>query len=149
MCTSVSKYHACSEDLWPYNASKFSIQPPISVVRAENRHRIFEAFPVKHIKTCLAAGRPVLFGLLVYDSFESQAVAETGIVPLPKSSENCLGGHALGCYGADDDSQAFLVQNCWGGGPEGWGMRGYCVIPYKYLLDSSLAQDFWCVTKFE
>lgn len=42
-------------------------------------------------------------GIAVYESFESQEVARTGEVPMPKPDEKMLGGHAILCCGYNDD----------------------------------------------
>jgi C1A family cysteine protease len=34
------------------------------------------------------------------------------------------------------------VRNSWG---PGWGMAGYFTLPYAYLTDANLADDFWTV----
>src|ERR1700678_1881450 len=78
---------------------------------------------------------PYVFGFTVYESFESDAVAKSGIVPMPSSTETVLGGHAVMAVGYNDASQRFLVRNSWG---SGWGMGGYFTIPYKYLPDANL-----------
>lgn len=95
---------------------------------------------------CLAAGVPFVFGFSVYDSFEGQEVARTGVVPLPPRAEHLLGGHAVLAVGYDDESQRFIVRNSWG---TGWGMDGYCTMPYGYLTDPGLARDFWAVHAVE
>ena len=41
--------------------------------------------------------------------------------------------------GYDDAQQRFIVRN-WGG--PAWGMNGYFTIPYAYLTDDNLADDF-------
>jgi C1A family cysteine protease len=94
------------------------------------------------MKGCLAAGYPFVFGFTVYESFESDAVAKTGVVEMPAPSEKVLGGHAVVAVGYDDSTQRFIVRNSWG---PGWGMGGYFTIPYAYLTDSNLADDFWTV----
>ena len=94
------------------------------------------------MKGCLAQGYPFVFGFTVYESFESQPVAQTGVVPMPASGEAVLGGHAVMAVGYDDSQQRFIVRNSWG---NGWGMQGYFTIPYAYLLDSHLASDFWTI----
>jgi C1A family cysteine protease len=53
-----------------------------------------------------------------------------------------LGGHAVLAVGYDDAKHVFIVRNSWG---TGWGMKGYFTMPYGYLLDSNLADDFWTV----
>ena len=94
------------------------------------------------LKGCLAAGYPIVFGFSVYESFETQAVAKTGKVPMPKSKEKQLGGHAVLAVGYDDASKRFIVRNSWG---TGWGLQGYFTIPYDYLTDGNLADDFWTI----
>jgi C1A family cysteine protease len=37
---------------------------------------------------------------------------------MPKSSENCLGGHAVLVVGYDDTKKTWLMRNSWG---DGWG----------------------------
>jgi C1A family cysteine protease len=83
-----------------------------------------------------------VFGFTVYESFEGDAVAKTGEVSMPGPSEKVLGGHAVVAVGYDDSTQRFIVRNSWG---PGWGMGGYFTIPYAYLTDSNLADDFWTV----
>ena len=94
------------------------------------------------MKTCLASGFPFVFGFTVYESFESDAVAQTGCVPMPGPDESTLGGHAVMAVGYSDASQRFLVRNSWG---PSWGIHGYFTIPYAYLSNSDLADDFWTI----
>ena len=91
---------------------------------------------------CLAAGYPFVFGFTVYESFESDAVAKTGDVPMPQSGEQTLGGHAVLAVGFDDAEQLFICRNSWG--PD-WGDAGYFYMPYAYLLDNNLSDDFWTI----
>ena len=92
------------------------------------------------MRGCLAAGYPFVFGFTVYDSFESEKVSKTGVVPMPQPDEQVLGGHAVLAVGYDDSTQAFTVRNSWG---EGWGRSGYFLMPYPYLTTRGLASDFW------
>jgi len=68
-----------------------------------------------------------VFGITVYESFESAAVSKTGKMPMPKPSEKVLGGHAVLAVGYDDAAQRFIVRNSWG---KGWGVQGYFTMPY-------------------
>ena len=97
---------------------------------------------LSQMKGCLASGYPFVFGFTVYDSFEGDHVAKTGVVPMPGSGESVLGGHAVMAVGYDDNDQRFIVRNSWG---TGWGMHGYFAMPYSYLTDRSLASDFWTI----
>ena len=91
---------------------------------------------------CLASGYPFVFGFTVYESFESAAVARTGKVPMPKSSEQVVGGHAVLAVGYNNDQSVFIVRNSWG---DGWGAKGYFYMPYAYLVDDNLANDLWTI----
>ena len=69
---------------------------------------------------CLAEGFPFVFGFTVYESFESQPVADTGIVPMPTTGEKVVGGHCVAAVGYDDTKRAFIIRNSWG---TGWGSK--------------------------
>ena len=44
--------------------------------------------------------------------------------------------------GYDEAQQRFLVRNSWG---KNWGKAGYFTMPYAYLLDANLSDDFWTI----
>ena len=97
---------------------------------------------LNQLRGCLASGYPFVFGFTVYESFESPAVAKSGHAPMPKPKEKSVGGHAVMGVGYDDAKQWFLIRNSWG---PGWGLKGYFTLPYSYLTDSNLADDFWTI----
>lgn len=145
----VHTYGACSENNWGYDISKFTVLPPAAVFRAAQTHiKGFQYMAVNQdlnsLKNALAQGFPIVFGMSVYSSFESDTVAKTGVVPMPNQNDQNLGGHAQIICGYKDDTQQFIVMNSWGN----WGDKGFCYIPYKYLLDGNLSSDFWVVRNF-
>ena len=96
------------------------------------------------MKAALINGTPFVVGILVYSSFETPEVAKTGIVPLPKDTDQLLGGHAVVCVGFDDNKQQFIMRNSWG---TAWGDHGHFYLPYSYLSSSTVTSDLWCLTK--
>jgi len=132
------------ESVWPYDPSQFAVTPDAEAQAAATGHKLFQAFCLQqnldHIRSSLADQEPVVFGMTVFESFESPAVAASGDVPLPTPAEATIGGHAMLIVGYDDASSSFWVRNSWG---ESWGIAGYCRIPYAYLTNAQLAADFW------
>jgi C1A family cysteine protease len=153
LCQAVAAYHACPEADWPYDISKFALPPPEKATKDEMKHRGWRYFALEQeldtIKTSLAQGYPVILGIQIYTSFESQAVAETGLVPIPNvDTEQLLGGHCQLIIGYSDEKQAFLSRNSWS---KSWGcptFPGCSWIPYKYILDPTLTSDIWSVRYF-
>jgi C1A family cysteine protease len=143
---SVAKQGAPHEKLWPYRIAKFRQKPSAASYTDGARHVAIlyqRLVPnLNQLKGCLASGYPFVFGFSVYESFESAAVARTGQVPLPKPREALLGGHAVLTVGYDDAEGRFLMRNSWGAS---WGMRGYFTMPFEYLLNPNLCDDFWTV----
>ena len=145
----IAKQGVCPESEWPYDVQKFTDKPPVKdYVDAKKTEAVIYqrllSTNLNQLKGCLAAGYPFIFGFTVYESFESDAVAKTGEVQMPGPSEKALGGHAVMAVGYDDASQRFTVRNSWG---PNWGMKGYFTIPYAYVTNPNLADDFWKVTK--
>jgi C1A family cysteine protease len=92
------------------------------------------------MKGCLAEGFPFAFGMTVFPAFEGEEVANSGVLGIPDSGEEAIGGHAVLAVGYDDSQQVFIVRNSWGAD---WGMGGHYTLPYEYILNPDLATDFW------
>jgi C1A family cysteine protease len=131
---------------WPYVISQFATQPPQPCYEAALKLKAVSYYSVTQnladMKGCLAEGYPFVFGFTVYESFESQDVASTGNVPMPKSGERIIGGHAVLAVGYDDEDRVFICRNSWG---DKWGDGGYFYMPYAYLIDDNFADDFWTI----
>ena len=95
------------------------------------------------MKGCLAAGFPFVFGFTVYESFESAAVAKTGKVPMPKPSE-AVRRRPRGA-GGRLRRRASSASSCATPGAPSWGQKGYFTMPYAYLTEPNLSDDFWTI----
>jgi len=152
----INQYGVCDEHLWIYDPTKFAVKPPDNIYREAKKAKAIKYYRidlssdqapedrVNHLKRALINGFPFVFGIMVYESFESDQVAFTGIVPMPQSGEQLLGGHAVCAVGFDDtqDNGYFIVKNSWG---PNWGINGYFYLPYGYVADPNLASEFWIV----
>ena len=139
------------ETMWPYNTAKFTVKPPQSYYVEAVKHKVLQYAQVEN--TDLVACKSAIFehgclvlGFTVYESFESNAVAKTGIVPMPKSSEQVLGGHAVCAVGYDDQHQWFIVRNSWG---ISWGAAGYMYFPFAYMTNADLVDDCWTIMSIQ
>lgn len=156
---SVNTQGVCSEDLWTYDdgPTKFAQQPPADCYKEGLTHLASQysavAQDINQIKGCVASGYPMVLGFTVYTAFESQAVATSGILTMPASTEQVLGGHAVLCVGYDDNMKitnpdgsvstgAILIRNSWG---PSWGQKGYFWMPFDYIVNANLASDFWTI----
>lgn len=149
----IAQRGACPEVDWPYNVKRFKVRPPAAayadaladtVLRYEKvaRHTSgTTASRVEPIQAVLAEGQPVVFGFTVYQSFESNIGAD-GIMPVPGSDEQVLGGHCVLIVGYKqiNGQLYFIVRNSWG---DGWGDGGYFYMPAVIVAEPSMSSDFW------
>jgi C1A family cysteine protease len=143
------KQGVCSEEKWPYDEAKWAAKPTPACYKQALKHQITSysrLHTVDEMRACLAEGYPFVFGFAVYESFESQEVARTGVLGMPGPTERVVGGHAVLGVGYDDAEKRFLVRNSWG---ETWGMKGYFTMPYDYLASRDLSDDFWTIRRGE
>ncbi|HEY2896575.1 MAG TPA: C1 family peptidase, partial [Gemmatimonadaceae bacterium] len=107
----LAKQGVCPETLWPYVISEFATAPTAECYAEAKKHlgvtymRVEQ--DVAQMRGCVAAGFPFIFGFTVYESFESDAVARTGTVPMPEGDERTLGGHAMCVVGYDNPKKLF------------------------------------------
>ena len=141
----------CPEALWTYedNTPKFTQKPMELCYTEAERHQVLSYQKIMQnilqIKGSLAEGYPFVFGFTVYESFFS--INENGMMPIPDfNNESIAGGHAVMVVGYDDEKQCVIVRNSWG---ETWGDSGYFYMPYSYLTDNNLCDDFWTIRMVE
>jgi C1A family cysteine protease len=147
---SVARQGGPHESLWPHLVARFRVKPSAAAYRDGLLHEalLYQRLrqSIDQLKACLADGYPFVFGFSVYESLESSAVAKSGDVRLPGRGDALLGGHAVTVVGYDDPRRRFIIRNSWGAS---WGDRGYGTMPYAYLLDSGLSDDFWTIKLVE
>lgn len=141
---SLNKWGFCPESLWPYDINEFAVKPPADAYSTALKEIVKQYGSIEQnqtaMQTALVTGFPIVIGFTVYESFMSEQVASTGIVPMPGPNESVVGGHAVAIVGYNE--QGWIVRNSWG---TDWGMQGYFIMPYQYFTDPNLASDLWCV----
>ena len=148
----------CLESQDPYSDTNVSKPPtPLQCTQA----LVYKLGPYHNlpglleIKACIASGYSCGFGINVYESFEGNELAQTGIMPMPKPNEALLGGHAQHCLDYDDamvfpngNTGGLLIQNSWG---SNWGRsapgrndRGCYWMPYAFVNGTDV-NDIWMI----
>lgn len=147
---SLVKQGTCPETEWPYDINQFAVKPPADCYTSGLKNQVLSYRRIqpnlRSMLYCLAYGFPFVFGFSVYDSFESDVVATTGMVPMPGLDETQLGGHAVLAVGYHQNTRCFLVRNSWG---LDWGTDGYFWMPYDYVANPDLADDRWQIKMVE
>ena len=144
---SINTLGVCPESIWPYDIDKFTHKPSRAAYESALQDVSIEYSTVDNtslnqVRTALASGFPIIFGMSVYDSFESQHVAQTGNVDLPGANESLVGGHAVLCVGFDMNTRRVLVRNSWG---DSWGQAGYFTLPFTFFTSDRLISDCWVI----
>lgn len=146
------KFGAPAEETWPYVVQNFRYQPSPTAYAEAAQHRITKyvhpGLPISKtiherteaFKALLSNQQTIAFGFTVFESFESQTVAQSGIVPMPATTEKNIGGHEVLLIGYLRDYPGHgLVRNSWG---TDWGLGGYMLMPWQYICDPRYADDW-------
>lgn len=148
-CQVVRKYGVCTLAQMPYSDTDFSTPP----TRAQLQEALAYSNNAYHListlldmKSCMASGYGFNLAFEVFSSFESDAVAQSGLMPVPNvNTEDDLGGHQTFAVDYDDTVKcpgasgpgAFFVQNSWG---TGWGQDGFFWMSYEVAANARIAQ---------
>lgn len=138
----------CPESEWNYIDNRLSFEPDAKCYADAAKDLLLQYQSVDNtnlnaLLQAIAIG-PVLGGFSVYESFESDAVAKSGIAPMPGPDEGMVGGHAILVVGYDTAAKVFICRNSWG---PAWGQGGYFQIPFGYFTNPDLADDFWLLQR--
>jgi C1A family cysteine protease len=152
----------CKEELEPYTIQAFANTPSVEADEDAKNHKVVTKYKIQSIKDILycvgVLKRPVLIGIEVYESLEE--IGSDGYVPMPKKSEQLLGGHAVNICGYFWRSKGILhkiengiqsmidkykyeglyviIRNSWG---ESFGDKGYMYISAEFL--EKYSSDWW------
>jgi C1A family cysteine protease len=152
----IARNGVCPESMWPYIESQFNVKPPQACYDASLKHLGLTYARVNQdeqsVLSTLIGGNPIVFGFNVYESFEGDEIAKTGIMPLPEPGETMCGGH---CVAATNYHQHFEMpdgnytkmircRNSWG---DGWGDKGHFFMPESFFLDIAMTSDCWVLTQ--
>lgn len=143
-CKVLTAMGACELALYPYVPGNIQT-PSVEQIRNALQYRTGAYHRIASLKDamlCLSDVRPwpITVGFPVYESFMTQQVADTGVMPIPKPGERLLGGHETLCLGYDVPTQMAIIQNSWG---DAWGQRGYFMMPFEVF--ASPYTDLWMV----
>eukprot|EP00277_Geminigera_cryophila_P035975 CAMPEP_0173099294 /NCGR_PEP_ID=MMETSP1102-20130122/35394_1 /TAXON_ID=49646 /ORGANISM="Geminigera sp., Strain Caron Lab Isolate" /LENGTH=462 /DNA_ID=CAMNT_0013992261 /DNA_START=16 /DNA_END=1404 /DNA_ORIENTATION=- len=125
----------CLEKDWDFDITKVNQKPHDDCFRAAMRYKTRDALKIKleleAMKTCLADGFPIIFGLKLTARFMDPGTSGYVATPSAEDKESdSHGAHALLLVGYDDAQRVFIVRNSWG---DWWGDKGYCYASYDYI----------------
>ena len=150
--SSLREKGACSEETWPFDVGAVTSEPDEASFDEAKGFLVEEAESVATDlgtwRATLADGQPIIFGTKLFGSFDKQR--KPGHVPMPSSTESnreSHGAHAMLCVGYSDVDKVFIVRNSWG---SSWGDKGYCYMPYDYLMNTAMnLDDSWIIRQIE
>lgn len=126
----------CSETCWPFDTSKFNVQPDASCYQEAKKRSIisYEFVPsIMGMVEILNQNQPVVIGIEIFYDF-LKVNQDNPEVKMPGENEISLGGHAMCVTGYSLAKQAFYVKNSFG---TNWAESGFCWIPFVYIQEYS------------
>jgi C1A family cysteine protease len=143
-CKALNRNGICPEVDWPYNIVKFKKKPSaICYADATPLRTKISYHSIADLNSILQAlnqGLPVVFGFVVYQSFED--IGSDGIMLMPNViKEARLGGHAVVVVGFDRKKLMLIVRNSWG---SSWGAKGYFYMPFEFV-NPQFCADVWAI----
>jgi C1A family cysteine protease len=157
----LQKTGTAPESEWPYDITKFTDLPPRNAEIDAAKHKIksySRLTTANEYLSCLANGFTFLLGFNVPASFDSDFVAQTGILLDPEMAEPSIGGHDVLAVGYDltfreskivQDAgidpklvaeHTLIMRNSWSAT---WGDNGHFYLSLRYAVDASTGFDAW------
>jgi hypothetical protein len=142
---SLKSYGICEERYHPYIISNVFKEPSKEAYENGKKYYVLEALnisnDVNEIKSWLIKKEPIAIGIAIYSNFMN---SKTGMIGIPKQTDDFMGGHAVIICGFDDKNKIFILRNSWG---VYWGDKGYFYLPYDYISNDELCGDLWIITR--
>ena len=138
----------CAEKDWPLAPVFITVRPSYPAYEAAQQHRIDDYAPALVDNTNIQAFlealnvRPLVGGIVCFNSFQAPDVIRTGLVRMPGLDESEEGGHCMFYRGYSIPRRTIFFDNSWG--PE-YGIRGTGEIPFEYI--QRFGSDFWLALK--
>jgi len=140
------------ESRWPYRQKQFARTPSPSAITAAKRWKLGAHWRcdgqgsdfLDNVLRAISSGYAVVGGFTVFSSLSTQEVDRTGVIPMPTKKDDVDGGHAVFFCGYSKSRRLLEFQNSWG---LNWGDHGYGYLPFAYLEDGNLADDFWAMER--
>lgn len=144
---SANKRGVGHETLWPYRIRKYRDRPSDAVYADARKFKALSYQRVEvnaaALRQAIAMGHTPVIGVTLFESFESDDVAKSGMVPMPAKHEATVGGHCMYVVGYGQRPGTFTVRNSWAAD---WGDKGDCYFPAAYLGSTLYGSDYWIVT---
>lgn len=143
-CRVLVEWGVCPEDLNPYKPSLYTRPPDAEddeAAKALKMSAFHRLDNIEEWKDCLRRHHPIAIGMAVYSGMDT--MTDSGMLTLPRSGEECEGGHAVLVVGFDEKRRVFIVRNSW---DVTWGDKGYFYMPYEYAANSEWVFDAWMLT---
>ena len=130
------------ESAWPYVAGDRS-EPPPDVTGPFHRLRSFRLESLDDVPKHLAAGRPVVGSVQVFqETWFGASTPQTGVIPAPPPEPTLTGLAAVTLVGFNPNDDTFRFANTWG---TAWGDAGFGAMD-RVSADAHLgAGDLWAV----
>lgn len=125
----INEKGVCREKYWPYSPHQKTKAQKGAGIDAK-RFRVLtyaRILNLNELRLSLYSKGPCVIGVEVYSGFMD---TKTVVVPMPKRSEQPIGGHAICAVGYDDTKQLIKFKNSWS---TQWGQRGFGHLPYSYI----------------
>lgn len=138
----INEYGLCDEALWPYREELLFVKPNEEAYKQAQDHQLLVSESLRNsisdMKCCLADGWPFIFGLPIFESFETPYVLRTGRVPIPnEDKEELKGFHAMLGVGYGIIPGMITVLNSWG---KNSGDHAYYHIPEQVMKSADDVQ---------